>query len=136
MKCQIREWYYQDMELRRQVVSQELAEQLLEIGVKEDSQFYWIRDGSLWRVTDRDNITPGANVFVPAYTAPELGEILSKNVIEYSKDGNMWVSLYGINLQDGHGEFAETEADSRAKLLIWLIENRLLRSQLPTPIKR
>jgi hypothetical protein len=45
--------------------------------------------------------------------------------LHHSKDGDKWCSLYGTNLQDSHGEFADTEADARAKMLIYLLENKL-----------
>ena len=40
--------------------------------------------------------------------------------------------LDGEDLQSGHAEFAETEADARARMLIYLIDHAALQ-QLPPP---
>lgn len=122
--------------------SLELAKELKKLGVKQDSEFYWYnskafapyKDNSIMskeEATYRGEETKGT-AFIDfedtysAFLSSELGELLPNNVIHYSKDGDMWCALYGKNLQEGHGEFAETEADSRAKMLIYLLEQTII----------
>lgn len=52
--------------------------------------------------------------------------------VNYSKDGDQWCCLFGSNLQEGHAEFSTTEANARAKLLVYLLENGIINlTQIP-----
>jgi len=137
------------MELSKQVASLELSKRLKELGVKQESLFIWsvpkpenartnidevkLRDmqpeiymrGSSWGECFEE---------VAAYTSAELGEMLPWGVevdgkIEvlhiYKDSADQW------NFYPSHGAwhktFNETEADARARLLIFLLENGLLK---------
>ena len=128
------------MKLEKQVVSLELSKKLKELGVKQDSLFYWhtnkhghpefIRqtkenEGSL---TDLETHS--------AFTVAELGEMLPFGAKSYvgshSNDLKViiWVTEYHSVSDDwecGDEKFAKTEADARAKMLIYLIENKLIK---------
>jgi hypothetical protein len=129
------------MKLENQVCSLELARELKELGVKQESLFWWAFDKKqngnwgepndakysyLWDVTYSAGLMEiNAEVVVSAFTVAELGEML-KN-LKYisglpSWDGSNWVTI-------GHDFKASTEADARAKMLIYLLENNLLTNE-------
>ncbi len=138
------------MELPQQVCSLDLAKRLQELGVKQESLFWWIqqvqehleRNGTVtfiptesWVVNDR----PGSADSYSAFTVAELGEILPESI---------HVSGAPFHLRITHGTRAvhhwaigytnydaswwpglideKNEANGRAKLLVYLLENNLL----------
>lgn len=119
------------MKLEDQVCSLELAKSLKSLGVKQESLFWWIKWNEHYgmHVEYRPNFVAKDMGKYSTFTVAELGEMLPANEIHYSIDGNQWCVLYGNDLMDGHGEFADTEADARAKMLIYLIENKLINPQ-------
>lgn len=125
-----------------QVVSLELAKQLHKLGIKQKSLFYWekIEDMDNYSLVVSDNF--GSDVeslyhpYYSAYTVAELGETLPHWCWTYKHE-----DYSGFGCWFGSGENvpsrvceeyeptnfdAETEADARAKMLIYLIENDLL----------
>lgn len=142
------------MKLEQQVCSLDLAKRLKESGVKQESMFLWaldVVDG--WRLVLREVEEPddkGVNNFA-AFTVAELGEMLPKTVQRPSSGGDG--DLFYLEYSDGgctlryvrefwkHGEGQEeylrkgqkdafasdnTEADARAKMLVYLLENKLI----------
>jgi hypothetical protein len=143
------------MKLENQVCSLDLAKRLKELGVKQESYFWWtIPEGKYVEVFMRlnpayedDNIAPtkvqltenpdfygnyGEPVNkVPAFTVAELGEMLPDLYKSYRYAGTQeWC----VNLEEGARDkrkqypnmLAGTEADARAKMLNYLLENHLL----------
>jgi hypothetical protein len=139
------------MELQQQVCSLELAKRLQELGVKQESLFWWIqqvqehleRNGKLtlvptesWVVNDR----PGSAGYYSAFTVAELGEILPES-INVSGDhfhlrithGTRAVNHWAIGYTNYDASWwpglidDKKEANGRAKLLIYLLENNLLK---------
>jgi hypothetical protein len=137
------------MKLESQVTSLELSRKLESLGVKQESLFYW------WISNKEEhknhiNFQPAIHYerpipmkdknwdwsIVSAFTVAELGEMLPERIapktgvtrqFAFRRGGFKWVSY---ELQDGyivHKEFAETEADARAAMLIWLVENGYLK---------
>lgn len=134
------------MTLESQVCSLEFAKRLKELGVKQESYFYWnvpnpsqeeemaypeeelnprIFTKKEWDEYAEDYTPPEGKMF-PAPTAGELGEMLPPNEITYSKDGDKWCALLGSNIQEGHAEFADTLVDAMALMRIHLEEKSLL----------
>lgn len=144
------------MNLEQQVCSLELAKKLKELGVKQESYFCFalqeageygetivIEEPSLVRKSgnwDEDS-------FVSAFTVAELGEMLPLKIKEekigkfnhaYLLDTRQSVGSWYIRYRDferklmiptEHGTpflDAVTESDARAKMLIYLLENKLL----------
>ena len=114
------------MELEKQVVSLELAKRLKELGVKQESAFYWAHwyDG-LTQLQTRDQkerpalLTPhGGREFISAFTVAELGMMIPGDYILPYREGShsAWVAP--------NRERALTEADARAKFLIYLISEK------------
>jgi len=116
------------MKLENQVVSLELAKKLKELGVKQESLWYWksrsyngVVKSILVEGIEELNNRAG---FYSAFTASELGEIM-KNIdwdLPYYANNSWWA--YGKN-QDTPDIEEKTEANARAKMLIYLIENNL-----------
>lgn len=121
------------MKLENQVCSLELAKKLKELGVKQDGFFSWDMAGGICLskagIDDR---------FYSAFTASELGEMLPKwyaswrDVDDYEEDGVKYGHTYVCGREDkiksGEEEFMVglTEADARAKMLIYLIESNFI----------
>lgn len=139
------------MKLEDQVCSLELAKKLKELGVKQESYFYWSCDHinttqhGLSRYNLHDGIESNSENW-SAFTVAELGEILKD--IRFPM--GTWIgekcyqflsikcSMLSVWLQhDFDAGFSEkqetvfkavndTEANMRAKMLIYLIENKLI----------
>jgi len=132
------------MKLKEQVCSLESSKRLKELGVKQESLFYWYR----WTDTfnrqfgelpdEKDNNTLGAPSIQPvplsgitdrfsAFTVAELGEMLPDNVIGTLRLNGGEHST-GIRFENsGYKVFKNNnEAEARAKMLIYLLENKLI----------
>jgi hypothetical protein len=141
------------MQLEQQVVSLELAKKLKELGVKQESLWSW------WVATDRDDTPalnrssqkdcptcghPRAPYFeeIAAFTVAELGEILPPHWM--TTKGTKGIKLLWwkespepyyqetrhVKKMDA-GVNDASEADARAKMLIYLIENKLIDLRQP-----
>lgn len=128
------------MKIQDQVSSLELSKKLKELGVKQESLYYWCSPGIDWRTNGEWELYPAGYVSsaslisveergVSAFTVAELGEMLPSECKSYRpKQGEFkWeCELYDIS---GKGyrscSGGETEANARAKMLIYLIENNL-----------
>lgn len=130
------------MTLELQVCSLELAQKLKELGVKQESIWAW------WIATDRDD-TPALNrhpdkdcptcghpsapyfEWISAFTVAELGEMLPELYNTYHDSNPIggletWECVAEDTNEDIPFFRAETEADARAKMLIYLLENNLI----------
>ena len=121
------------MKLENQVVSLELAKKMKELGFEQESLFYWIihryEPIDLYYFENGINIPFDDEVSekYSAYTVAELGEMLPINCASWRSDK----TLYSCQRFDfggccGQEITADTEADCRARLLIWLKENNYL----------
>ena len=113
--------------LEKQVCSLELSKRLKELGVKQESYFYWCDAGIGYRVvTDRYRIDENE---YSAFTVAELGILLMQAMGGIGKDAHNTDCLPDWNWITQRWEWNEigtdTEADARAKILINLRENRL-----------
>lgn len=133
------------MRLEEQVVSLELAKRLKELGVKQESIFAWCKN-ELGHIT---------LVYLPqwipqikkhgewwaAFTVAELGEMLPPLCeIKRTRENNWRLEYIStLTVKDGRPHFdrhsvrADTEADARAKMLIYLIEQKLIPTQEAKP---
>jgi hypothetical protein len=131
------------MPLEKQVCSRELAKRLEELGVKQESLFWWGES----KLTYTGGLTSQAqlNGGISAFTVAELGEMLPDEINIPSKNGKprshnhwlrfgryrvsvnrFWCAYPGGNTRTNLEERADTEADARAKMLIYLLENKLI----------
>ena len=122
--------------LEKQVTSLELSKRLKELGVKQDSYWKWENYSKNaygyvkeWQLTDSSCLDDEINVIglrdpkdyeiYAAFTVAELGEMLPGGY-HSSRMDDVWYC------EDVYVTKAETEANARAKMLIWLIENKLV----------
>lgn len=143
------------MKLEQQVCSLESAKRLKELGVKQESLYNWLEADDGARLMKNPTLdTYKYFDQYSAFTVAELGEMLPKRLKHHWKVGSMYkfkkgtyvdlriscnertsewvVSYYGdTGLNDMkdiyfYGEIAKTEAEARAKMLIYLLENKLI----------
>ena len=146
------------MKLQDQVCNLELAKKLKELGVKQESLFWWARDhdekeamlmygkpsglyyggssgdNAVWMgYHDRNTDFPNEVIFdknkpadlFSAFTVAELGEMLPikmKTVKKVSGKYSCWISA----LPTSPVMESQNEADARAKMLIYLLENKII----------
>jgi hypothetical protein len=122
--------------LEKQVCNLELSKRLKELGVKQESLWSW------WIATDRDDTPalnrssqkncptcghPSAPYFgeIAAFTVAELDDLLKTYLhkIIYLETTEEWVVYPIIKVPP---QTAEKGADARAKMLIYLVEQKLV----------
>lgn len=141
------------MELSKQVCSLRLARKLRELGVKQESLFYWYRLAGFAAQPQMKGHQTVSKEFgeaiaeCSAYTVAELGEMLpwkSKKMgtvnnaelvftkLQNSERKTLWNVAYWDEDKDLYPgmvvriENYDNEADARAQMLIYLLENNLL----------
>lgn len=135
------------MELTKQVCSLELSKKLKELGVKQESYFWWIPSTNpVHPETYLDTLKEYESFeeiqAVSAFTVAELGDMLPQTIkkdediyyISPSANGSGLKYMDYTKYENGVGIFlrayplvgADTEADARAKMLIYLLENNLI----------
>ena len=127
------------MKLEDQVVSLELAKRLKELGVRQHGEFYWCNPenskgeliGDKWVVYRKDGYTV-LDDDPSAFTVAELGEMLpwtvyTRRTADESKAGRIWNCFHNPRKDEFFSECDLTEADARAKMLIYLIEKGLVK---------
>jgi hypothetical protein len=137
------------MKLEQQVCSLDLAKRLKELGVHQLSLFWWQfwlerpEDIALRYKDDRFGHRDVQDV--SAFTVAELGEMLPKNIerdigttwlLQMSGKNGTCIWDVGYMIWNKRHKFdwadvavtqrADTEADARAKMLIYLIENAIV----------
>ena len=122
------------MKLEHQVCSLELARKLKDLGVKQESYFYWQSDAEeYWKVKDGKKKLPKRWVGIGKgdgtledFSAFTLAELVLP-IGYYS----MQVSQEKFTCYDDTGGFydvdSDTEADARAKMRIHLIEKGIVK---------
>ena len=136
------------MKLQDQVSSLELSKKLKELGVMQCNIWYWQKQKS-WFIHQHK---PDRDENYSAFTVAELGEMLPEAIRikkqfrmltllkrettnEKTRQTEMVYGYYYFDCVDGEGckdqtpeipEYDINEADARAKMLIHLIENKLV----------
>ena len=140
------------MKLEQQVTSLEISKRLKELGVKQESFFDWECKMGNWSLVWGDyHVHPYVDTsdlrqYASAFTVAELGEMLPLGVrankngkgsirgtsyFYYQEEENIGYSTYGYegredDLFESLDVTATTEADARGKMLIYLLENKLI----------
>jgi hypothetical protein len=139
------------LNLEQQVVSLELSKELKKLGVKQESLFYWFEYKNkelrlfyqLGPTESQIRDLPGKCIgCYSAFTTSELGEMLPA-YIDYKKGPedcfqlriSKWKKGYSVEYerQDyrilDNNQKGETLADTLAKMLIYLIKNKLMETK-------
>jgi len=112
------------MNIENHVVNLELSKRLKKLGVKQESEFWWVKtqyDG--WKIQNQKGSAFLGNIMpsISAFLSSELGDLFPKDYcIEFN--GDQWMCYKEIP----RIEYGNTEADARAKMLIYLIENKIM----------
>lgn len=147
------------MQLEKQVCSLELSKRLRELGVKQESVFYWNLKNKITKTADIYDwvfgTTPVGTEYsrkkvigrnVSAFTVAELGEMLPAGISERRNGNNTHETAvdvsWGLNISpkwgkndmryvlylsgDNHYVQDDSEANARAKMLIYLLDNKLI----------
>lgn len=133
------------MRLEDQCCSLDQSKRLSELGIKAKSLFYWREyldeNVNKWQAalllddkTDDESIKYSlADSSYPAFTVAELGVMLPTDYYSYAGDScKDWYCLrHGDESNYSKYEFAESpnEAQARASMLIYLLENNLTTSK-------
>jgi hypothetical protein len=116
--------------LEQQVCSLESAKKLKKLGVPQNSLFsfgkYLTREGYGLSLTSKWEAV-GEPFIYAAFTVAELGYLLPENIDcwkqVYNSDNQIeWRCIY----HKGRIVWDINEAEARAKMLIWLLENNLI----------
>lgn len=129
------------LELSKQVVSLESAKQLKKLGVPQQSLFYWVENKSIndnlkvminFSIGEHNSVHSSKEQYsrvASAFTVAELGELLPTNIngkaIFTEAFHGEWLVGYPEIYEDDV-PFQTTEANARAYMLIYLIENKLI----------
>jgi hypothetical protein len=128
------------MRIEDQVVNLDLAAQLKELNVKQDSYFYWVVTNHLQRAQASKSAIKYCEFLksknyeyklISAFTSAELGELLPAGWCQTDTvDPKRFPDLKHYCIWYAgckHQEKDNNEANARAKMLIHLIENNLLK---------
>jgi hypothetical protein len=132
------------MSLEKQVCSLNLAKRLMELGVKQESFCYWFTQSNAVPVVplygdDAERVFANWGAKKPpssngglwsAFTVAELGELLPPYFCTVNGSSTAQWSCrkwsHGIIDAEVPTQYAETEADCRALMLIYLLEHSLI----------
>lgn len=113
------------MKLENQVTNLELAKKLKELGVEQESLFYWKQEAiHYWQKLDTKDLA--APSCYSAFTVAELGEILPYWCFSTKQEKGGYSCMADYPKWNCGWQNADTEADARAKMLIYLLENKLM----------
>lgn len=132
--------------MEKYVCSLELAKELKELGIKQESEFYWIwntvlkkGEGLNFRKQTRsykdfgDVKSRGCIKYYSAFTVGELGEKLPDWCASFNHKQSEKIRKWRCEADSEQIcltiQFADTEANARAKMLIYLLENKLINPQ-------
>jgi len=131
------------MKLEQQVVNLELSQKLKELGVKQESLFYWNYNDAVpkqgWYLDDENLAYPKEHT-CHAYTGAELGEMLPQILkikkIKYQLFVSVAVDKQWFVVYANEKDYSDNapikfmmchnEANARAKMLIYLLENKFI----------
>lgn len=121
------------MTIENQVTNRETGEKLVALGVIEKSYFVWHRIRGDWEITEQHHCTCMGTV--SAFTVAELGEILRshvdqmRNIVIREHRERIRQLMQRVNRSWQN----EDEVNDRGKMLIYLLENKLISTPLEAP---
>lgn len=112
------------MTLEKQICSLELSRKLKDLGVKQESVWYWVYHDTVERFVLQNCRTSQNDEEPSAFTVAELGEDGMVYSVYNKRKG--WTGQSALSQMVF---YADTEADARAKILVYLLENKLITIQ-------
>ena len=117
------------MKIEEQVTSLEVSKKLKELGVEQESYFYWVELQGYPCFYRGDELEYKGEKTYSAFTVTELGELF--------KQISIIVSGYNVRMKKNYCRYLsynivkavfleDTEANARGKMLIYLIEHNLI----------
>ncbi len=125
------------MELSKQVTSKELSERMKELGFPQESLYHWamfhpsstVLPGPSWQLyRPEEFISCEDNEYIAfsAFTVSELGEMI-RNVVWPNTPEWQTIEWRGLICEVNNPFFSkENEANARARVLIYLREQKLI----------
>lgn len=115
------------MKLEDQVTSLELSKKLKEIGVKQESLFYWV-DNEKWSDECQLEYIPELEFprdenSISAFTVAELGELFPS--ISSAKIGGEWMVMLKGQWISPDPEMSKTEVEFRGRILLNILERNI-----------
>ncbi len=117
------------MKLEDQVCSLALSRQLRDLGVRQDSLFYWLNRKIVCPTFQEFNFPED---WTCAFTVAELGELLpGTTLLNFHKKCTFTYYVrhnrdIKNNILHPFSAYDTNEANARAKMLVYLIENKLI----------
>jgi len=114
--------------LEKQVCDLEYAKKFKELGISQESLYCWYKFSDGWRIASKvqpNNKWECLDNTYSAFTVAELGEMLPVGTV-IEKWDQLKYKYRCYNERYNKIMYEITEADARAKMLIWLIENKHL----------
>jgi hypothetical protein len=136
------------MELEKQVCSLEFAKKLKKLGAEQSSLWYWVQwvdevgGRKYTELTFHESPQLVAHDVWSAFTVAELGEMLAEQKSDdfyrvrfhSGKDSEGFFIEWMLGRQKGtNTEYGDTEADARTRMLIYLLENKIIGNSRHTP---
>ena len=127
------------MKIEDQVCSLELAKRLKELGVNQESVFWWTDEDLVlmggykntdWKISDTKGLYEQC-AYTSAFTVAELGEMLPEGTTTEPFAIGQYLCTYRRPNHKRVSIYEPTEADARAKMLIYLIGKQLTSRRLP-----
>ena len=112
------------MRLENQVCSLELSKKLKELGVKQESEFWWCEHQDTFYIEHKSKHCNQSIGGISAFTVAELGEMLPRDYGSWKR--NEWRCANMLDFtEDKLAEtiWDDTEANARAKMVIYLKES-------------
>lgn len=123
------------MKIKKQLTVLETSLRLQKLEVEQESYWSWVKHPATkdykimsCDMSGRTNLLAAGYNVVSAFTVAELGEIINK--LLKKEQTHKWKSYKGLKwfaeFSFGTLVEADTEAETRAKMLIYLLENKLI----------
>lgn len=138
-----------DLKLEEQVTSLEPSKELKKLGVKQGSLWYWTwvewNGKTEWVLIPWDRAIKLNKETYSAFTDAELGEILDSDTVSgrivideenAKKYCCFHLSIPEFEVWDERTQFADKEADARAKMVIYLIKEGIIEVKKDACFKR
>jgi len=113
------------MKIENQVCTAQQGKRLMELGISNESLFHHVIEETALGIERRvAYLASPPNNHIPAFTVAELGVMMPSgyDTMRLEADLNKWRG-YDLDGADCPSDFFDTEAECRAAMIIFLLEN-------------